>query len=117
MAAFLHHAVDFTAAAAAAILLGASGVGVWRWLAPHVPGPLVGPVIGYIAIIVAMVAAACGIVAAGAELAIAVGATAFFLSDLSVARDAFVQRAFLNRAWGLPLYYGAQLILATTQLG
>ena len=45
---------------------------------------------------------------------IAGGALAFYLSDLSVARDRFVRPAFVNRAWGLPLYYGAQFVLAAT---
>jgi hypothetical protein len=38
----------------------------------------------------------------------------FYASDLSVARDRFVVFRFSNRAWGLPLYFGAQLILAST---
>jgi len=46
--------------------------------------------------------------------AIALGAAMFALSDVSVARDRFVAKAFVNRAWGLPLYFAAQLILAST---
>jgi hypothetical protein len=42
------------------------------------------------------------------------GAVMFYASDLSVARDRFVKRGFLNRVWGLPLYYAAQLVLAST---
>jgi hypothetical protein len=45
---------------------------------------------------------------------IALGASLFAISDLSVARDRFVARAFVNRLWGLPLYFAAQLILAST---
>jgi hypothetical protein len=37
---------------------------------------------------------------------------AFAASDVSVARDRFVREDFLNRAWGLPLYYGGQLLIA-----
>jgi len=29
-----------------------------------------------------------------------------------VARDRFVAQGFINRAWGLPMYYGGQLLLA-----
>ena len=39
------------------------------------------------------------------------GAIGFYLSDLSVARDRFVVSAFVNRLWGLPLYYAAQVAL------
>jgi len=40
------------------------------------------------------------------------GAIAFFASDLSVARDKFVVRNYVNRAWGLPAYYAGQLLIA-----
>jgi uncharacterized membrane protein YhhN len=43
-----------------------------------------------------------------------VGALAFTASDISVARDRFARHEFLNRAWGLPLYYAAQLLIAST---
>jgi len=36
----------------------------------------------------------------------------FYVSDLSVARDRFVARAFVNRARGLPAYYAAQVLMA-----
>ena len=42
------------------------------------------------------------------------GAVLFFLSDLGVARDRFVSPGVWNRAVGLPLYYGAQLLLAAS---
>ena len=51
---------------------------------------------------------------AGSTPLILGGALAFYLSDLSVARDRFIREAFVNRLWGLPLYYGAQLLLAAT---
>lgn len=42
------------------------------------------------------------------------GALGFAISDISVARDQFGHRAFINRAWGLPLYYASQLLLASS---
>ncbi|MFO0549051.1 MAG: lysoplasmalogenase [Polyangiaceae bacterium] len=95
----------FAVAAAAAVF-------VLRWLAPHVEGPMRGPVRAYIAVITAMVALAAGAAAASGDLRILVGAVMFYLSDLSVARDRFVRRGFVNRLWGLPLYFFAQLVLA-----
>jgi YhhN family len=41
-----------------------------------------------------------------------IGAISFYLSDLFVARDRFVQTAFLNRLPGLPTYYAGQFLLA-----
>jgi uncharacterized membrane protein YhhN len=75
---------------------------------------MVWPVRVYMVVIGVMATLACGVTAAGGPWAVAVGALAFTASDISVARDRFVQHEFLNRAWGLPLYYAAQLLLAVT---
>lgn len=85
-----------------------------RWLAPHVPAPLLWPVRAYVAAISLMVVVAAGAAAAGAGLALLAGALLFYVSDLAVARDRFVAPGFTNRAWGLPLYYAATLLLAST---
>ncbi len=36
----------------------------------------------------------------------------FTVSDIAVVRDRFVTTGFVNRLWGLPLYYAAQLLIA-----
>ena len=95
------------------LFFGAVGYGVWRVLAPSVDRPLRAPVQGYIAVISCMTGTALAVALKG-DLAVGVAAFLFFVSDLSVARDAFVKRAFVNRAWGLPTYYAAQLIFAMT---
>ena len=59
-----------------------------------------------------MVVAAFGTVGIDPDWRIALGATAFFLSDIAVARNRFVAPGFTNRAWGLPLYYVGQVLLA-----
>ena len=70
------------------------------------------PVLAYMVVISTMVALAVGTVVAHGNAWIVVGAVGFYLSDLSVARDRFVARGWVNRVWGLPLYFGAQLVLA-----
>jgi hypothetical protein len=65
-------------------------------------------------VITAMVALAFGAVVRGGTPWIAIGAVGFYASDLSVARDQFVKPGFVNRVWGLPLYYVAQVVLACT---
>jgi len=115
----------------AAALLVPAGL-VARWLWPHLGADMRVPVLAYIAVISAMVAAACGAAAgAGRALpsaaaltagepcagwlwpaAVLIAAPAFYLSDVSVARDRFVAPGFGNRIWGLPLYYAAQLLFA-----
>jgi uncharacterized membrane protein YhhN len=112
--AFLTRPIDPFGLAVAAVVLGLALAAVLRWLSPSVPADMVLPVRAYMLVIGAMSALACGVVAAGGPLAIAAGALAFTASDVSVARDRFVRHEFLNRAWGLPLYYAAQLAIATT---
>lgn len=99
--------------AAVALLAGPAFV-VRRWLAPHIPADMRRPVDAYVVVITVMVALSLTRTAMGGSPWIAVGAIAFYLSDLSVARDRFVSSAPSNRLWGLPLYYGAQLVLAFT---
>ena len=110
--AFAVHGQDLTSSAAALAVLTVAAIVVLRWLEPHLPPAMRRPVTAYIAVITAMVALAAGAFAAGGHPSLPIGAIAFYLSDLAVARDRFVAPGFANRAWGLPLYYFAQLCLA-----
>lgn len=112
--AFVLLGVDWVMVGVSVGLMGAVGVGVYRWLRPGVPEPMRPPVVAYVVIICAMVAAAMGAWSAGAPLAIPVAASMFWLSDISVARARFKDAPFSNRLWGLPLYYAAQLVFALT---
>ena len=89
-------------------------LGVRWWLRPYVPAAMRRPVDAYVLVITVMVALSLGCVAAGGTRWIAVGTILFWLSDLTVARDRFIRHELRNRLWGLPLYYGAQLVLACT---
>jgi uncharacterized membrane protein YhhN len=102
----------WTVLAAAVLLIACARV--LSWLLPHVAPPMRAPVVAYALVITAMVASAIGAMAAGAPALLAVGAAMFYASDLAVARDRFVAPGFGNRLWGLPLYYGAVLLLAST---
>ncbi len=91
-----------------------SGIAVNR-LWPHL-GRLRWAVLAYVTVISLMVWGAAATLGGGggaARLRLG-GAVLFYLSDLFVARDRFVRRAFMNRALGLPLYYAGQLMLAFT---
>ncbi|MBK8889061.1 MAG: lysoplasmalogenase [Dechloromonas sp.] len=113
-AAFLTRPLDPYGLAAGAVIVGVVILTVLRWLGKSLPPDMVGPVRTYMLVIGVMSALACGVTAAGGPWAVAVGALAFMASDISVARDRFVRHQFINRAWGLPLYYAAQLLLAKT---
>lgn len=112
--AFITRPLDPFGLAAGAVLLAVVVGGSLSWLAGSLPRDMAWPVRIYMVVIGVMATLACGVSAAGGPWAVAAGALAFTASDLSVARDRFVQHEFLNRAWGLPLYYAAQLLLAAT---
>jgi uncharacterized membrane protein YhhN len=95
--------------------LGTS-TGVYLWLRPHL-GRMHGPVVAYVIVITIMLCMAWGLSGnqllhiSGRCLAL-IGAISFYLSDLFVARDRFLQASFLNRLVGLPTYYAGQFLLA-----
>lgn len=98
------------AALAAASLGGGLAIWLWRDL-----GKFRGPVVGYSIIIGFMAAASIAHWAfepSQSSLQLAVAAAGFAISDIAVARDRFRKTEFLNRLWGLPLYYAAQCLFA-----
>ncbi len=113
-AAFLTRPIDSLVLAVAAVVLAISLGLVLRWLSASLPKDMVLSVRAYMLVIGIMSALACGVTAAGGPWVVALGALAFTASDISVARDRFVRHEFANRAWGLPLYYAAQLMIAST---
>jgi uncharacterized membrane protein YhhN len=111
-------ALRFESALLAGICAVAAALVLWRvftWLRPHLPGDMVIPVYAYMGVISAMLVAAAG--AAPSSALIFLGGAMFYASDLAVARDRFVSSGFANRVWGLPLYFAAQLVLASTVRG
>jgi uncharacterized membrane protein YhhN len=103
------------AVALAAALAGALAL---RWLLPHVPASLRLAVPAYVVVISCMLVAAAATCSAHGDWArVFVGAAAFYGSDFAVARERFVAKSFTNKSWGLPLYYGGQLLLAASVAG
>lgn len=90
--------------------------GILMWLRPTL-GRLRWPVLCYIIVITLMVFwALSGVVIGLLPLRAALGAVLFFLSDIFVARHRFIHRNSINRFLGLPIYYAAQLLLASLML-
>jgi uncharacterized membrane protein YhhN len=97
------------------LVLAISGL-VFFWLRPHL-GTMLVPVIAYIIIITAMVIGAFTVLGdttlrSAGRFMVIFGAASFYISDLFVARDRFLETGFANRLIGLPLYYGGQFLLA-----
>ena len=113
-AAFLTLPLSLVGLVAGGVVLAVVIGTVLRWMGPALPPDMVAAVRTYMVVIGVMSTLACGVTAAGGPWQVAIGALAFTASDVSVARDRFVQHEFVNRAWGLPLYFGAQLLLAVT---
>ena len=97
-------------------LLVAVGICVYFWLKPHL-GNMKYLAMAYMVVISCMLASAgrvlfdSGIPGCG-RTSVFTGALLFYLSDLFVARNRFVKKSFINRFFGLPLYYAAQFFLA-----
>ncbi len=114
--AFLVLPLEVLPSTLAAVAMVVVAIFVLRWLWPHLPRKLRPAVVSYLVAISLMVVLASGTMAAmGPQLAI--GAVVFAVSDLFVARERFVSSSVANRLWGLPLYYGAQLIFALSTQG
>lgn len=112
--AFALRGIDVTWTLAVALALAMVAAPILRWLWPHLEPKLRAPVVAYVLVITSMVALAAGTFAARGDARIVAGAIAFYVSDLAVARERFVAPGFANRAFGLPLYFGGQLVLAST---
>ncbi len=111
-AAFVSGDLNANALVAALVLLAAIGTLALRWLWRRLDAFHRAAVGAYVIAIVTMGSLAVAHSAATGTWLVAAGALSFTASDISVARDRFVAPGFLNRAWGLPLYYSAQLLLA-----
>jgi uncharacterized membrane protein YhhN len=111
-AAFVSHGLSLTTTVGALIIgLFMTGLLVIHFW-PHVPQKFK-PVAGaYAAAITGMVVLAAGTSVANTNVWIFIGALTFYVSDISVTRNAFTGHTFTNLLWGLPLYYAAQLIFA-----
>ena len=89
---------------------------VFQWLRPHL-GDMLVPVIAYIIVITVMLIGAWTVVGDAVlnktgRILVFVGAAAFYVSDLFVARERFLKSEFSNRLIGLPMYYCGQFLLA-----
>ena len=110
LGAFWLLGISLTGLLVASLPVAVFGLWVHRWLAPHT-GDLARPVLAYIVVICAMVAAAAGVAwqrpDLGGQLLFG-AAIVFLLSDLCVAYDRFIAPGPWVRTVGLPLYFGAQ---------
>lgn len=109
--AFASLPTSVTALVAGLVLMSCLGIAVLAWLWGHLKAFYRVAVTAYVTAIVAMCTLAISASAASGTWMLAVGAVIFAISDVAVARNRFVAPGANNKLWGLPLYYGAQIIL------
>lgn len=110
--AFLVHGLSWMTVVFGIIVLQfVTGILLVKFL-PHIPKKLRLPASAYAVAISSMVILAAGTAVASQNMWFIIGALAFYVSDISVSRQHFLKPQFTNKLWGLPLYYGAQLIFA-----
>ncbi|KAF9124595.1 hypothetical protein BGW39_008081 [Mortierella sp. 14UC] len=120
MVAFTFHGQDVAARQKGLGFIVAMAAVVGPWLLPKIKNKIMrGAVVAYMLVISGMVLTAFGSVNSGREYLPEriLGALMFFFSDLFVARQHFVHKTVLNKWIGLPLYYIAQILLASTLRG
>ncbi len=111
-AAFTRLMVDTVSFTTALVVTSAVGAAILLWLWKYLAGLYRAAVPAYIAAIAVMSSLAIAANDAPA-LPVAAGAVLFAISDVAVAEERFVEPHH-GRAWGLPLYYVAQLVLASS---
>ncbi|MFH1135720.1 MAG: lysoplasmalogenase [Pseudomonadota bacterium] len=100
-----------------ALVVLAAGAAIFLfYLRPHL-GEMFKPVLAYIVVISLMVIGALAVfltpeIPRRGALMVLLGALLFYLSDIFVARDRFVSPGYVNRRFGLPMYYAGQFLLA-----
>ena len=97
------------------IIVGISAF-IFFWLRPHLKSMLI-PVLIYILVITLMASGALAVFGKSSfqtsgRALILTGSLCFYVSDLFVARHRFIKQEYLNRLFGLPLYYTGQFMLA-----
>ncbi|MEM7277208.1 MAG: lysoplasmalogenase [Pseudomonadota bacterium] len=110
-AAFWRRGVKRSGLLLSAVPIASFGALVVIRLWPELEAGMRAPVIAYVVAICMMVALAIGSHLWTRNHWLWTGAVAFMISDLAVAADRFIVSEPLNFIWGLPLYYGAQLLL------
>ncbi len=91
-------------------------VWIYLWLGPHL-GSMKAPVVFYLIIFTIMLSGAWSVLgdsnlARPGRIMVFAGALSFYFSDIFVARDRFLNKGFINRVIGLPMYYTGQFLLA-----
>lgn len=109
---FLQLAINQQAVLLAVVPVAALIILTLRWLWPHIGRDMRPPVVAYMIVIGGMLLTASATWGTAVAAFVVIGAWGFAISDLAVSRDQFIAPGYKNRLWGLPLYFGSQMLLA-----
>ncbi len=109
--AFATHAVRPKQSAVAAVAMAVPVGLIVMWLYPNLDEMRV-PVLAYTTVISVMFILSAGLLRSPGGTLACLGALAFWISDIFVARGAFVIQDDYNRYIGSPLYFGGQVLIA-----
>lgn len=115
-AAFASQPLDMTWLVMAFIVLAAPELLFLRWMWRYLKSFYKVAVPLYLTAITLMTALAIAASSASGSALLAIAAIIFAASDVSVARDRFIAKDIVNKVWGLPLYYAAQIMFAISVL-
>ena len=94
------------------VCLGLLGIVIYGRLKADMQPSIRPAVMVYLFALTAMTALAWSLVDSEARFAFGFSATAFLVSDISVALQRFGSHSQHHRLWGIPLYFGAQISFA-----
>lgn len=106
------HGFSIIGMGAALVVLLAGGAQFRSWLGPNVTGAMRWGVVAYIGVISVMLAAGLSTYGREGFWVLMPASVLFYLSDIGVALDRFKPGPRPAYRWGLPLYYGGQLLFA-----
>lgn len=109
--AFATHAIRPKQSAIGAAAMALPVALIVAWLYPHLDDMRI-PVLAYTAVISVMFILSVGLLGLPGGRLACLGALAFWISDIFVARGAFVTQDAYNSYIGSPLYFGGQTLIA-----
>ncbi len=112
MAAFWVRGIEVKRLVGSIVVVLAVSGGLAFWLFPRVPAADRVPIVAYVLVINAMMVLAGGTRGGPGHLLIVLGAAAFYVSDVLLARGKYVSSGSFNTVIGYPLYYTACMLFA-----
>ena len=114
---FFLRGVSLRWCAGALAILAPVGTVLFVYLWPHITRDVLTAILAYAVVISLMVAMSVGAFGKGGNILVPLGAVAFYVSDIFVARGHLGLSTGLDGYIGVPLYYAGMVMLASSVVG